>query len=65
MRPPIPPDPRAEYDHVCKRWVVTFPYWRPPTFRAVLWAWFRGWAPPEWEATDENPNPRGRRWRRG
>lgn len=41
------------------------PFYAPPRFRSVLWAWLRRKPKPEWRAVDSDPNPNERRWRRG
>lgn len=41
------------------------PYYAPPTFRSMLWAFLRRRPQPEWREVDHDPNPHERWWRRG
>ena len=45
--------------------VAEIPFYRPPRFRSIVWAWFTRQPTPEWEPHGEDPNPRERWWRRG
>lgn len=41
------------------------PYYRPPRYRSLAWAWLLRRPTPEWMPTQKDPNPNERWWRRG